>query len=61
MLVLTRYPDQKIILGDGEVEIMVISVSGAKVRLGIKAPTSLSIHREEIFKSIKKDKESLKS
>lgn len=61
MLVLTRYPDQKIILGDGQIEILVVAVSGSKVRLGIKAPVDMSIHREEIFNSIKKDEQPLKS
>ena len=55
MLVLTRYPDQKIILGDGKIEILVVNVSGNRVRLGIKAPLGLSIHREEVYKAIKDD------
>lgn len=61
MLVLTRYPDQKIILGDGKIEILVVAVSGSKVRLGIKAPVDMSIHREEVFNSIKDDQQTLKS
>jgi carbon storage regulator len=61
MLVLTRYPDQKIILGDGKIEILVVNVSGNRVRLGIKAPLGLSIHREEVYKAIKDDEQTLKS
>lgn len=48
MLVLSRKKDEKILIGDN-VEVMVVSVEGSKVKLGIKAPKEVGIHREEII------------
>ncbi|OHB76982.1 MAG: carbon storage regulator [Planctomycetes bacterium RBG_16_59_8] len=39
-------------IGD-EIEITVVSVKGEKVRLGIKAPGSVSVHRKEVYLAIK--------
>ncbi len=52
MLVLTRKPDQSIMIGD-DVEITVLSVSGDKVRLGIQAPADVPVHRAEIYREIR--------
>ena len=51
MLILTRRPGEAIRIGD-EVEIFVVAVNGNQVRLGIKAPKSVSVHREEIYARI---------
>ena len=56
MLVLSRRPGQKIIIGN-EITVEVISVSGEGVRLGISAPESTSIHRYEVFAEIQKANE----
>ena len=48
MLVLSRQKDESIIIGD-DIEIMIVDVRGDKVRLGIKAPRSISVHRKEIY------------
>jgi len=53
MLILTRNPGEKIIIGDGLVTITVLPKKGAQVRLGISAPTELPVYREEIFERIK--------
>lgn len=52
MLVLSRRPGQKIVIGN-EITIEVVSVSGEGVRLGISAPDSVSVHRFEVFEEIK--------
>ena len=52
MLIITRKPGQKIMLGD-DVTVEIISVSGSSVRLGIAAPASVRIYREEIYASVK--------
>lgn len=52
MLVVTRRTGEKIMIGD-DMEIMVISVQGPQVRIGIKAPKEVSVHREEIYERIK--------
>lgn len=51
MLVLSRRPGQKIVIGN-EITIEVVSVSGEGVRLGISAPDSVSVHRYEVFEEI---------
>jgi carbon storage regulator len=51
MLVLSRRPGQKIMIGN-EITIEVVSVSGEGVRLGISAPASTSVHRHEVFVEI---------
>lgn len=48
MLVLTRKPNQSIMIGD-EIEISVLSVVGEKVRIGIQAPTDVPVFRTEIY------------
>lgn len=52
MLILTRKKDESIII-DGNIEIQVIGIEDGKVKIGIKAPKSVSIHRSEIFDKIK--------
>jgi carbon storage regulator len=52
MLVLTRKDKQSIMIGD-DVEVMVLSSDGTKVRLGIQAPSDVSVHRTEIYLEIR--------
>ncbi len=47
MLVLTRKTNQTIMIGD-EIEVTILSISGEKVRLGIKAPREVPVFREEV-------------
>lgn len=51
MLILTRKVGESIIIG-GEVEVMVLGVRSNVIRLGTKAPDTVSVHRKEIFKRI---------
>lgn len=52
MLVLTRKPDQSIMVGN-EIEITVLEVRGEQVRLGIRAPRTIAVHRKEVFEQIR--------
>lgn len=54
MLVLTRKPDQSIMVG-GDIEITILDVRGEQVRVGIKAPREVAIHRKEVFDQIRKE------
>ncbi len=51
MLVLTRKVHQSIVIGD-EIEVVVLEVRGEQVRLGIKAPKNVTVHRKEIYEQI---------
>jgi carbon storage regulator len=51
MLVLTRKPNQSIMIGD-DVEVSVLSVMGEKVRIGIQAPQEVPVFRKEIYLEI---------
>ena len=54
MLIITRRPGEKIMLGD-DVIVEVIEVSGSSVRVGIAAPKSLPVYREEIWRAVKEE------
>lgn len=51
MLVITRKPDQSIVIG-GDVEVVVLGITKDGVRLGIKAPRTVQVHRREVFEAI---------
>lgn len=57
MLVLTRKVNQSIIIGDS-IEVVVLEVRGEQVRIGIKAPRDVVVHRSEIFQQILEENES---
>jgi carbon storage regulator CsrA len=48
MLVLTRKDNERIVIGD-DVEVVVLSVQGQRVKLGILAPRDKQIRRSETF------------
>lgn len=56
MLVLSRQLDESIMIDD-EVEITVVDIRGDKVRLGIKAPKKVKVHRKEVYEDIKQNGE----
>ena len=51
MLVLTRKPNQAIVIGD-DVRVVIVSIDRDQVRLGIEAPRQISVHRAEIYEEI---------
>ena len=53
MLVLSRKPNESIIIGD-DIEVKIVEVRGEQVKLGITAPRNISVHRKEIYKAIQK-------
>jgi carbon storage regulator len=56
MLVLTRKPNQSIMIGD-DIEVSVLSVVGEKVRIGIHAPHDIPVFRTEIYVEIQREGE----
>jgi carbon storage regulator len=55
MLILSRKCNEQIVIGDNIV-VTVVAIRGGNVRLGIQAPTSVAVHREEIHRAIQEGK-----
>ena len=51
MLVLSRRTDESMFIGD-DIKITVLDIRGGQVRLGIIAPESVKVHREEVYQRI---------
>lgn len=58
MLVLSRKKNESIMIGD-DVVINVVEIRGDKVRLGIEAPGSVPVHRQEVYEVIKRNENSV--
>ena len=56
MLVLTRKKNQSIIIAD-DIEVVVVDIKGDQIKLGIKAPRSVSVHRKEVYEEIQRENE----
>lgn len=54
MLVLSRHRDESIMIGD-DVVVTIVDIRGDKVRLGIEAPQSIPVHRQEVYDAIKRE------
>lgn len=54
MLCLSRQQEECILIGD-DIKIKVLSIRGDKVRLGVSAPKSVSVHREEVAQAIRNE------
>ena len=55
MLILTRYIGETIIIGE-EIAVTILGVKGNLVRVGVAAPADVSVHREEIYDRIQREK-----
>lgn len=53
MLVLSRKRDERIVINENIV-ITVVDIRGDKVRLGIEAPSTMPVHRSEVYDAIRK-------
>jgi carbon storage regulator len=58
MLVLTRNLGQKIMIDGNAITVSVLGVRGNQVQIGIQAPRTTSVHREEIYQKIKAEQNS---
>jgi carbon storage regulator len=56
MLILTRRVGETVMIGN-EVTVTVLGVKGNQVRVGVTAPRSVAVHREEIYDRIKQEGE----
>lgn len=51
MLILTRKHNESIMVGDN-IEIVVLEIKGDQIKLGVKAPKNVKVHRAEVYKDI---------
>jgi len=58
MLILTRRVGEKLIIGE-DVTVTILSLKGNQIRIGIDAPRSVKVHREEVYERIQKERETL--
>jgi len=54
MLILSRRRGEKIMIGDN-VEVTILELNGKQVRIGIMAPKTIPVHREEIYLRIQNE------
>lgn len=52
MLALSRKANESIIIGN-DIEVTILEVKGEQVKIGIKAPKSIPVYREEVYQQIK--------
>ena len=55
MLILTRRIGETLMIGN-DVTVSVVGLNGSQVRLGINAPKSVEVHREEVYERVKAEK-----
>lgn len=54
MLVFTRKKDESLIIGN-EIEVTILNIGTSNVKVGISAPRHISVHRHEVYESIKRE------
>lgn len=54
MLVLARKINESIMIGD-DIEVVVVDIKGDQVKLGIRAPRNVSVHRTEVYSEIQEE------
>lgn len=54
MLVLARKVNQSIVIGD-QIKVTIVEVTKGKVKIGVDAPSHVSVHRQEVYEEIQRE------
>lgn len=54
MLVFTRKKDESLIIGN-DIEVTILNIGAGNVKVGIKAPRHISVHRHEVYEAIRRE------
>jgi carbon storage regulator len=54
LLILTRKVGEAVAIGD-DIQVSIVEIKGTQVKLGIQAPKSIEVHREEIYQKIQEE------
>jgi carbon storage regulator len=54
MLVFTRKNDESLVIGN-DIEVTILSIGTGSVKVGIRAPRNISVHRHEVYEAIKRE------
>ena len=55
MLILSRKVNESLMIGD-DVSVTVLSIKGGQIRIGIRAPRDIAVHRQEIYERIRQER-----
>ena len=58
MLVLTRRVGESLMIGS-RVTVTVVAVKGSQIRIGVNAPKSIPVHREELYERLRREQRRL--
>ena len=56
MLILSRKAGESIVI-DGNIRVKIMRVDGEVVKIGIEAPASVPVHRQEVYEEIQRNNE----
>jgi carbon storage regulator len=54
MLILARKVNESIMIGD-QIEISIVDIRGEQVKIGIKAPATVKVYRQEVYRAIQQE------
>lgn len=54
MLVFTRKKDESLVIGN-DIEVTILSIGAGSVKVGIRAPRNISVHRHEVYEAIRRE------
>lgn len=54
MLILSRKMNEKIMIGN-DISVSIIEIRGDQVKIGVEAPRTVKVFREEVFEAIRRE------